>query len=107
MEYTEGHYRYAEEVLNSKIQLKREIDSAIRATHPGEVATRRQLNEAFEDEFLRRGWESQVRVFEVDDVAGATRVPLSKIDFTKGRIGVEVAFSNATADFGNFGSEAR
>ena len=92
MEYTEWHYRFAEEVLNSKIQLKREIDSAVRAIPAGEKATRRQLNRAFEEEFRGRGWESQMRIFEVDDVTESTRVPLSKIDFFKGRIGVEVAF---------------
>lgn len=84
-------YRFAEEVLNSKLALKKEIEDVIKSIHfsPSEV-TRPKLNQAFRREFLKRGWESEVRIFE------ELGEPLAKIDFMKDRIGVEVSFSHSS-----------
>ena len=97
-------YRFAEEVLNSQLSVKKEIDDIITSIKipsvgpeagdkPGAGAKpnlRPKLNKMFEDEFSKRGWQSQFRLF--DDPGN----PMAKIDFMKSRVGVEVAFSHAS-----------
>jgi len=97
-------YRFAEEVLNSHLSIKKELEDIIASVElpfaapdagdkPGagsKPLVRPQLNKKFEQEFAKRGWETQFRLF--DDSAS----PMAKIDFMKSRVGVEVAFSHAS-----------
>ena len=91
MRFRTWSYRFAEEVLNSKLALKNEIENIIRSIDldPSE-ATRPRLNQAFRREFQERGWESEVRIYE------ELGEPLAKIDFMKDRVGVEVSFSHSS-----------
>jgi len=93
MRFRTWSYRFAEEVLNSKLDLKKEIEDVIKSIHfsPNEV-TRPKLNQAFKKEFLKRGWESEVRIFE------ELGEPLAKIDFMKDRIDVGI-YIVQTKDF--------
>jgi hypothetical protein len=97
-------YRFAEQILNSHLAIRREIEEVIGSIDfvpaPSEAGdrpgagskpnVRPQLNKRFEEEFSKRGWESQYRLF--DDPGN----PMAKIDFMKSRVGVEVAFSHAS-----------
>jgi len=84
-------FRFAEQVLNSKLTLKQEIENTL--TDPSiDISTlsRPKFNEILEKKFVSKGWESQPPVFnEPDD-------PSAKMDFLKERIGVEVAFGHAS-----------
>lgn len=84
-------FRFAEQVLNSKLLLKREIedvllDSSIELhslNHP-------HFNKILENLFLQKGWKTQPRVFNEN------QDPSAKLDFLKERIGVEVGFSHSS-----------
>ena len=84
-------FRFAEQVLNSKLVLKEEIDNVL--TNPNiDVASlsRPRFNEVLKDLFTEKGWQSQPSVFdEADD-------PSAKMDFLKERIGIEVGFGHAS-----------
>jgi len=56
MRFRTFSYRFAEQVLNSKLETKREIEEIISSIKP-EAYTRPQLNRVFEKEFTKRGWE--------------------------------------------------
>lgn len=104
MKFKTYSYRFAEEVLNSHLAIKKELEDIIESIElpfaspdagdrPGARSrpnVRPQLNKKFEAEFTKRGWESQFRLF--DDPGS----PMAKIDFMKSRVGVEVAFSHAS-----------
>ena len=82
-------YRFAEQVLNSKLATKKEIEDIITSIRP-KGYSRPELNEVFEKEFVERGWKKQPQVFEeISDIA-------AKIDYLKDRVGVEVAFSHSS-----------
>jgi hypothetical protein len=58
-------YRFAEQVLNSKLTLKQEIEDVI--LDPGiDIASlsRPHFNEVLKDLFSKKGWESQPSVFD-------------------------------------------
>ena len=82
-------YRFAEQVLNSSLALKHEIESVL--TEPGvDVGSlsRPKFNEVLEDSFCARGWTPQPQVFpDVKD-------PTAKMDFMKDRVGIEVEFGH-------------
>jgi len=84
-------FRFAEQVLNSKLVLKEQIDSIL--TNPDidiSSLSRPRFNEVLKDLFVEKGWQSQPSVFdEADD-------PSAKMDFLKERIGVEVGFGHAS-----------
>ena len=91
MRFRTWSYRFAEEVLNSKLALKKEIEDTIESINFNQnECTRPKLNQAFRNEFLRKGWEREVRIFE------ELGEPLAKIDFMKDKIGVEVSFSHSS-----------
>ena len=70
MRFKTWSYRFAEEVLNSKLALKKEIEDVIESIHfSRSEVTRPKLNQAFREEFLKKGWESEVRIFEELGVA--------------------------------------
>ncbi len=82
-------YRFAEQVLNSKLATKKEIEGIISLIKHGGYS-RPELNGIFRQEFTERGWEQQPRIFEtLTDIA-------ARIDYLKNRVGVEVAFSHSS-----------
>jgi len=89
MRFQTFSYRFAEQVLNSKLATKKEIEDIITSIRPRGYS-RPELNEVFEKEFVERGWQKQPLVFgEITDIA-------AKIDYLKDRVGVEVAFSHSS-----------
>lgn len=84
-------YRFAEQVLNSKLPLKQEIESVF--TDPSidiPSLSRPDFNIILKDLFIAKGWESQPSVF---DEPGD---PSAKLDFLKERLGIEVEFGHAS-----------
>lgn len=84
-------YRFAEQVLNSKLALKQEIEQVL--TDPSidpTTLSRPKFNDVLRDLFVTRGWQSQPPVF---DEPGD---PTAKMDFLKDRIGIEVGFGHAS-----------
>lgn len=88
MRFRTYSYRFAEQVLNSKLELKREVEEIIESIHKPKGFSRPELNNAFEKKFKERHWESQPSVFS------EPKDPSAKIDFLKRRIGVEVCFGH-------------
>lgn len=84
-------YRFAEQVLNSKLSLKEEIEQILLGTVPDITKlSRTAFNKLLKGRFIERGWESQPGVFDDPDDPGA------KMDFLKERIGIEVGFGHAS-----------
>jgi hypothetical protein len=80
-------YRFAEQVLNSKLSLKREIESVL-SDSASDIKTldRPTFNEVLDKSFVAKGWTRQPPVFDL------TGEPEAKMDFLKERIGIEVGF---------------
>jgi hypothetical protein len=84
MRFRSWSYRFAEQVLNSKFVIKKEIEEIVKSINfEPRKTTRPGLNKSFEKEFIKMGWKPQQRVS--DELA-------AKIDFIKERVGIEVAF---------------
>ena len=84
-------YRFAEEVLNSKLALKQEIEAVL--TDPSfdiYSLSRPRFNAVLKDRFVSKGWESHPSVFE------AAGDPSAKMDFLRERVGIEVAFTHGS-----------
>jgi hypothetical protein len=84
-------FRFAEQVLNSKLAIKQEIESVL--TDPRIDVTqlsRPRFNEVLDEAFPAKGWERQPAVF---DEPGD---PSAKMDFLKERVGIEVEFGHAS-----------
>src|SRR4051812_330954 len=82
-------YRFAEQVLNSKLAIKQELDEIL--THSSiemSQLTRPRFNKVLEELFVQRGWERQPRIFE------QAEDPAMRFDFLKDRVGVEIGFSH-------------
>jgi hypothetical protein len=89
MRFQTFSYRFAEQVLNSKLGTKREIEDTISSIE-ARGFSRPELNRIFEQRFVERDWEKQPRLFEeILDIA-------AKIDYLKDRVGIEVAFSHSS-----------
>jgi len=84
-------YRFAEQVLNSKLALKNEVE-AILTSETIEVATlsRPAFNKVLDQAFVARGWKAQPHVFSADED------PDARMDFVKERVGIEVEFGHAS-----------
>jgi hypothetical protein len=84
-------YRFAEQVLNSKLDIKQEIENIL--TDPSiniPSLSRPEFNRVLRDIFVSKGWKDQPRVFEeVGD-------PSAKMDFLKDRVGIEVGFGHGS-----------
>jgi len=84
-------YRFAEQVLNSKLDIKQEIENIL--TDPSiniPSLSRPEFNRVLRDSFVGKGWEDQPRVFEeLGD-------PSAKMDFLKDRVGIEVGFGHGS-----------
>ncbi len=84
-------FRFAEQVLNSKLSLKEEIEQVILENIPDiTVLSRPAFNRLLQERFVAQGWASQPMVFEDRADPGA------KMDFLKERIGIEVGFGHAS-----------
>ena len=82
-------FRFAEQVLNSKLVLKQEIENIL--LDPGielHSLNRPHFNKVLENLFIQKGWETQPKVFD------EKKDPSAKLDFLKERIGVEVEFGH-------------
>jgi hypothetical protein len=83
-------YRFAEQVLNSKLSLKDEIEEIVLSAGPLKELSRPKFNELLEQRFTQAAWQSQPAVFDDPGDPGA------KMDFLKERIGIEVGFGHAS-----------
>ncbi len=84
-------YRFAEQVLNSKLTLKQEIeDVLIDSSIDISSLSRPHFNDVLKDRFVTKGWESQPSVFDEPDD------PSARMDFLKERVGIEVGFGHAS-----------
>lgn len=85
----EYSYRFAEQVLNSRLSIKIELENIIKeSTKDLSILSRPNFNEILKNEFIKRGWQSQPEVFTEDTDAYA------RFDFLKERVGVEVQFGH-------------
>jgi hypothetical protein len=84
-------YRFAEQILNSRLPIRKEIEEILSSVKPSlKGYSRPELNEVLKNAFLDKEWADQPLVF------GESEDPSAKIDFLKERIGVEVAFSHSS-----------
>ena len=84
-------YRFAEQVLNSKLAIKEEIEQVLLESAPElENCSRPGFNKFLDTRFVERGWQSQPSVFDDPSDPGA------KMDFLKERVGIEVGFGHAS-----------
>jgi hypothetical protein len=84
-------YRFAEQVLNSRLTIKQELESILLdPTIDVSELSRPRFNEVLEGLFTDREWESQPPVFDEPSD------PSARMDFLKERVGVEVAFGHAS-----------
>lgn len=84
-------FRFAEQVLNSKLSLKKEINSIL--TDPTidiSTLTRPRFNEILDEKFVEKKWERQPPVFN------EPKDPAAKMDFLKERVGIEVEFGHSS-----------
>ena len=91
MRFTTYSFRFAEQVLNSKLSLKHEIERIITSFNPDLTKlSRPQFNDSLRERFVDQGWQDQPHVF---DERGD---PLAKMDFMKERVGIEVSFGHSS-----------
>lgn len=91
MKFKTFSFRFAEQVLNSNLDLKNEILGVISSLEPGrENLTRPNLNKLFQEKLTEKGWKDQPIVFEDKND------PNAKLDFLKKRIGMEIQFGHAS-----------
>src|ERR1700733_2858832 len=84
-------FRFAEQLLNSKLSLKEEIEEILLETITDIAGlSRPAFNKLLLDRFVARGWASQPTVFDDPSDPGA------KMDFLKERVGIEVGFGHAS-----------
>jgi hypothetical protein len=84
-------YRFAEQVLNSKLAIKQEIEEII--TDPNinvPSLSRPEFNRVLRNSFEGKGWDSQPRVFQ------ELKDPSARMDFLKDRVGIEVGFGHGS-----------
>jgi hypothetical protein len=83
-------YRFAEQVLNSKLALKQEIEDILMSEVDIKSLSRPKFNELLDEKFKKTGWQCQPYVFDEPND------PAAKMDFMKERIGIEVAFGHSS-----------
>ena len=89
MRYKTHSFRFAEQVLNSRLNIKNEILEMIDQINSSNIEMSRQnLNNIIEKKLTEIGWKSQPVIF--DDA----KDPSAKLDFIKNRIGMEVQFGH-------------
>ena len=83
-------FRFAEQVLNSKLALKHEIESILLDPNIKlHTLNRPHFNKVLEKLFIQKGWETQPKVFN------GIKDPSARFDFLKERIGVEIGFTHS------------
>lgn len=83
-------FRFAEQVFNSRLSLKQEInDILLAACEDLSILGRPDFNRILKEDFIHKGWTSQPRV-------SPEMKAYSKFDFLKDRIAVEVQFGHAS-----------
>ena len=83
-------YRFAEQVLNSNLAVKQEIETLIlNLNFDVSTLSRPGFNLLLREAFISKGWEDQPYVF------GDPGDPGAKMDFLKSRVGIEVEFGHA------------
>lgn len=83
-------YRFADEVLNSRLALKKNVEEMLTQETDSSHLSRPGFNALLRERFTAAGWEDQPLVF------GDPQDPGAKMDFLKDRIGVEVGFGHAS-----------
>jgi Restriction endonuclease BglII len=84
-------YRFAEQVLNSNLSIKQEVERIISdLIFDVSILSRPKFNSLLREQFIAHGWEDQPHVF------GDSGDPGAKMDFLKSRVGVEVGFGHAS-----------
>ena len=84
-------FRFAEQVLNSKLAIKQEIENILLdPTISLSQLSRPNFNSILKKLFIQKNWESQPAVF---DEPGD---PAAKMDFLKDRVGIEVEFGHSS-----------
>jgi len=84
-------YRFAEQVLNSNLAVKLELEQSIENLEfDPDTLSRPTFNKLLRDSLTIKGWEDQPLVF------GDPSDPGARMDFLKSRIGVEVEFGHAS-----------
>lgn len=84
-------YRFAEQVLNSRLAIRQEIENVLSSpTLKIENLSRPKFNELLDTLFKEKGWEAQPTVFDEPND------PSAKMDFLKDRVGIEVEFGHAS-----------
>lgn len=84
-------FRFTEQVLNSKLALKQEIeDILLDPSIELHSLPRLQFNKVLENLFIQKGWETQPKVFNENQDTPA------KFNFLKERIGLEVGFTQSS-----------
>lgn len=84
-------YRFAEQVLNSRLAIKQEIDHILLDPNIDiSELSRPYFNEILRRAFIAKGWEDQPAVFD------ESSDPSARMDFLKERIGIEVGFGHAS-----------
>ena len=91
MNFKTYSYRFADQVLNSKLAIKQELESILHDTRIRDAElSRPYFNKLLLELFTARGWTSEAPVF---DEPGD---PSARMDFLKERIGIEVGFGHAS-----------
>jgi hypothetical protein len=83
-------YRFAEEVLNSRLPLKKELEGLLTSASDLSALSRPGFNALLKQRFVAAGWQDQPLVF------GDPTEPGARMDFLKDRVGVEIGFSHAS-----------
>ena len=81
-------YRFAEQVLNSKLSVKEECENIITDIKDFDKLSRPGFNKILKENFEKKGWESEPLVSKGD------KDFMRRMDFLKDRVGVEVGFSH-------------
>lgn len=84
-------YRFAEQVLNSKLSIKQEIEEIL--TDPSielSSLSRPKFNKHLRELFVEKEWIDQPNVFQEESD------PSAKMDFLKDRVGIEVGFGHSS-----------
>lgn len=84
-------FRFAEQVLNSKLKIKQDIEETLTDASI-EIASlsRPEFNKVLRDSFVSKNWIDQPNVFRGDSD------PSAKMDFLKDRVGIEVGFGHGS-----------
>lgn len=83
-------FRFAEQVLNSKLVVKQEVESVLTSVIDVASLSRPNFNKILREFFINKGWTDQPYVFGDEDEPGA------RMDFLKDRVGIEVGFGHAS-----------